>query len=121
MCLVFCLSLISSFVAIQNSFYISFERSGGFTGISTSVEIDSQLLSYDESEELKKLIDQSDFFKWSKNDTIQVSMPDQFQYTITIEQQGEKRTVVFSDITMPDNMRPLINYLSQKARSKKTD
>jgi hypothetical protein len=108
-------------VAIQNSFYIWFERSGGFTGISTSVEIDSKLLSYDESEELKQLIDQSDFFELIKNDTIQVSMPDQFQYTITIKDDRAKRTVEFSDITMPDTMRPLINYLSQKARSKKTD
>ena len=108
-------------MTIQDSFYIWFERSGGFTGISTSVEIDSQLLSPDESKELKQLIDQSDFFKLGKNDTIQVSMPDQFQYTITIEQQGEKRTVEFSDSTVPDDMRPLLNYLSQKARTKKKD
>ena len=108
-------------MTIQDSFYVWFERSGGFTGISTSVEIDSQLLSSDESKELKQLIDQSDFFKLGKNDTIQVSMPDQFQYTITIEQQGEKRTVEFSDSTVPDDMRPLLNYLSQKARTKKKD
>ena len=108
-------------MTIQGSFYIWYERSGGFTGISSSVEIDSKLLSPDESEELKQLIDQSDFFNWSKNDTIPVEMPDQFQYTITIEHQGEKRTLEFSDITMPDNMRPLIYYLSQKARSKKKD
>ena len=121
MCLVFCLSLISSCVTIQDSFYVWFERSGGFTGISSSVEIDSKLLSLDESEKLKQLIDQSDFFEWSKSDTIPVDMPDQFQYTITIEHEGEKRTLEFSDITMPDTMRPLINYLSQKARLRKKD
>lgn len=105
----------------QDSFYIWFERSGGFTGISTSVEIDSNLLSFEDSKELKQLIDQSDFFEWNTSDTLLVEMPDQFQYTITIEHEGEKRTVEFGDVSMPETMRPLINYLSQKARSKKPD
>ena len=46
-------------------------------------------------------------------------MPDQFQYIITIGHEGEKRIAEFSDLTMPDSFRPLINYLTQKARAKK--
>lgn len=119
MYLVFCLSLISNCVIIQDPFYIWFEKSGGFAGITTSVEIDSELLPSGELEELKQLIDQSGFFEWNKIDSIPVAMPDQFQYIITIEHEGEKRTAEFSDLTVPDNFRPLINYLTQKARSKK--
>ena len=121
MYLVFCLSLISSCMTIQDPFYLWFERSGGFAGISTSVEIESESLLPDEVEELRQLIDQSGFLELSKNDTIPTELPDQFQYKITIEYEGEKRTVAFSESTVPDSFRPLINYLTQKARSKKKD
>ena len=103
----------------QGPFYIWFERSGGFTGISTSVEIDSKPLSIEEVDELKKLIEQSGFFDFNKNDTIPAELPDQFQYKITIEFESEKRTHQFSESAVPDNFRPLINYLTRKARSKK--
>ena len=121
MYLVFWLSLISSCMTIQGPFYIWFERSGGFAGISTSVEIDSESLSANEVEELRQLIDQSCFFEFTKNDTIPAELPDQFQYKITIRYEGEKRTVELNDSAIPESFRPLINYLTQKARSKKKE
>ncbi len=121
MYLVFCLSLISSCVTTQGPFYIWFERSGGFAGISTSVEIASESLPPDEVEELRKLIDQSGFFEFIKNDSVQAELPDQYQYKITIEYEGEKQTVEFSESTVPDSFHPLVNYLTRKARSKMKD
>lgn len=119
MYLVFCLALIYNSVTIQDPFYIWFERSGGFAGISTSVEIDSKILSTEEVEKLRQLIDQSGFIEYHKSDSTPGNMPDQFQYKITIEYQGEKQTVEFGESAVPDSFRPLVNYLSQKARSKR--
>lgn len=112
-----CLVLISNSLAVQEPFYIWFERSGGFAGITTSIEIDSKSLSSEEAEKLEQLIDDSGFFKEHKSDSPSGNMPDQFQYKISIECEGEKQTVEFGESTVPESFRPLINYLTQKARS----
>ena len=124
MYLVYCLSFIFNSCDIQEPFYIWFERSGGFAGISTSVEIDSKTLSAEEAGELEQLIEQSGFFDFIKKDTIPTQElgqgPDQFQYEITIEYKGgEKKTVELNESTIPDSLRPLVNYLTQKARFRK--
>lgn len=116
-----CLILISNNLAFQEPFYIWFERSGGFAGISTSIEIDSKSLSSDELEELKRLIDHSGFFVYHKNDSTPGNMPDQFQYNISIECDGEKQSVEFGDSTVPEKFRPLLDYLTQKVRSKRQE
>ncbi len=116
-----CLVLISNNLTFQEPYYIWFERSGGFAGISTSVEIDSKTLSTEESEELKQLIDRSGFFAHHKNEGTPGNMPDQFQYKISIECEGEKLTLEFGESKVPESFRPLIDYLTQKARLKKQD
>jgi hypothetical protein len=116
--LVVCLVLISNNLTFQEPYYIWFERSGGFAGITTSIEIDSKSLSSEDTENLRQLIDQSGFFVYHKTDSIPGNMPDQFQYKISIACDGIKQTVEFSDSTVPENFRPLLDYLTQKARSK---
>lgn len=115
---VFSLLFISSFVAAQDSFYIRFERSGGFAGILMEVEIDSKSLSTKELKELQDLIDKSGFFEL-KNDTTTVRLPDQFRYKITIDYKGKRQTHDFVDSAVPGSCSPLINYLLQKTRNGK--
>lgn len=103
----------------QEQFHIHFRRSGGFTGISTSIEIDSRELAPVEAEELKLLIFRSEFFEAVTSDNKFIHMPDQFQYNITIEHIGKRRTLEFSDGSAPDLFRPLINYLVRAARTSK--
>ena len=104
---------------VQEQFHIHFRRSGGFTGISTSVEIDSRELASGEAEELKLLIVRSGFFEAVTFHNKFVNMPDQFQYHITIEHTGKRRTLEFSDGSAPDLFRPLINYLVRVARARR--
>ena len=103
----------------QEQFHIYFERSGGFTGISTSIEMDSRELVPGEAEELKRLIVHSGFFEAITFDNRFVHMPDQFHYNITIEHMGKKRTLELNDGSVPDLFRPLINYLVRAARASK--
>jgi hypothetical protein len=116
-----CLLLICNFNAIlvEHPFHIWLERSGGFIGIPTQVEVDSRSLSTEEAETLWQLIEDSGFFEANKNDSIPEGLPDQFQYKITIERGGNNLKVALSQASIPDNLRPLINYLTQKARSQK--
>lgn len=112
-----CLVLIYSNLAAQEQFYIWFERSGGFAGISTSIEIDSKSLPSEEAEKLWEMIAQADFFKNHKSDIISGDLPDQFQYKISIESKGDKQSHEFGESAVPENFRPLIKYLTQKART----
>ncbi len=100
----------------QEQFYISFKRSGGFTGASSTVEIDSRDLDFLEAEELKILIDGSGFFEAFAFENSFLQMPDQFRYHITIEHMGKKRTLELNDTSVPDLFRPLINHLVYVAR-----
>jgi len=103
-------------VSIEKPFHIQFERSGGFAGIATNVEIDSRDLSGQELGNLEKLIDQSDFFKYQQAQDSGSSIPDQYQYRITIEAGGNTKTVEFGESVMPEKFRPLIEYLLKKSR-----
>ena len=100
----------------QEQFNISFKRSGGFTGASSSVEINSRDLDFLEAEELKLLIEGSGFFEAFAFDNSLLQMPDQFRYQITIEHKGKKRTLELNDTSVPDLFRPLINHLVYVAR-----
>lgn len=103
----------------QDQFYISFRRSGGLTGASSSVEIDSRNLDSLQAEELKLLIEGSGFFEAFAFDNSLIQLPDQFRYQITIEHMGKKRTLELNDTSVPRLFRPLINHLVYVARKSK--
>ena len=100
----------------QEQFHISFRRSGGFTGASSSIEIDSRDLDSLEAEELALLIEGSGFFEAFAFDNSLLHMPDQFGYQITIIQMGKRRTLELNDSSIPEHFRPLINHLVHRAR-----
>lgn len=100
----------------KEQFHIDFERSGGFTGGSSRVKIDSRELDSEEAELLKQLIGHSGFFEAFVLENKFLNMPDQFSYQITIEHMGKRRTLELTDGSIPDLFRPLINYLVRVAR-----
>jgi hypothetical protein len=102
----------------HDQFHIDFKRSGGLTGISTSVEIDSTELAPESAGELKQLIEGSGFFEAFTSGNSIVQIPDQFRYDITIEHMGKKRTLELSDGNIPDLIHPLIHYLVRLARTR---
>jgi hypothetical protein len=101
----------------KEGFNISFRRSGGLTGASSSVEIDSRDLDSLQAEELILLIEGSGFFEAFAYDNSLLQMPDQFRYHITIEHMGKKRTLELNDASVPRLFRPLINHLVHVART----
>lgn len=103
----------------QGHFKISFERSGGFTGIPIKVELDSDSLSVEEQVKIRQWIDESNFFDLQEIDSISKDQPDQFYYQLSIETPGNRRSTEYTDMNVPDDLRPLFNYLVRLARARK--
>lgn len=97
---------------------IIFERSGGIMGLKSSLTIDLDDLPLDQAGTLRRLLDEANFFTLSENPPTRPN-PDGFQYTLTVETDTAKHTVRISDTSAPDELRPLLQELSQRARSQR--
>ena len=95
-----------------------FERSGGFMGLKSSLTLNLDELPRDQAQALSRILDESHFFTLKENPPTHPS-PDGFQYTITVESDTATRTIHTSDTTVPEELRPLLHELSQRARSQR--
>ena len=94
---------------------ILFERTGGFMGRSISLTIELDDLPLDQAATLRRLVDEANFFTLTETPPTRPN-PDGFQYTITVEAEKVKRTIHTSDTSAPEELRPLLQELSQRAR-----
>jgi hypothetical protein len=97
---------------------IIYERSGGFMGLKSGLTIDLNNLPSAEAEILRGLVAGANFFALPENSSTR-STADGFQYAITVETETVKHTVRTSDGTLPEELRPLLHELSQRARSQR--
>ena len=95
---------------------ISFERTGGFAGMRMAITIDLDSLADSDAAALRKLITEADFFNIIVPSAGK-AIPDGFQYVLTIDGDGQHRTIQVVDTSIPDKLRPLLNDLSLRARS----
>jgi len=98
---------------------ISFERSGGFAGITTKTTVDEKDLAPDEAHKLRQLVEEADVFDLSKKIVPQSPRPDRFQYELSLEESGQQHTVTMSEETLPAKLKPLVNWLMEKSRQTK--
>ena len=94
---------------------ITFERTGGFIGSKSGMTINLDDLPLDQAEMLRRLLDEANFFTLLAKPSTD-PIPDGFRYTITVESDTNQHTVHTSDTTAPDELRPLLQELSQRAR-----
>jgi hypothetical protein len=88
-----------------------FKRCGGFIGTGMRVQIDLDQLPIPDARDLIQLIEQAEFFNLPENLIIKF-IPDEYQYTITIDLGVTRHTVRTNDTTMPAALRPLVDELS---------
>jgi hypothetical protein len=93
---------------------ISFERTGGFAGISRTKSVDTADIPANEADQLPQLVEASDFFNLPENITASTTQADRFQYTLTVEDEGRKHTVTVSEAALPGTLRPLIEWLQKR-------
>jgi hypothetical protein len=95
---------------------ISFERSGGFAGITMKTAVDEKDLAPDQAQKLRQLIEEADFFNLSGKMMARSPQPDRFQYELKLEENDRKHTVMVSEEAMPARLKPLVNWLMEKSR-----
>jgi hypothetical protein len=95
---------------------ISFERSGGFAGITIKTTVDIKDLAPDEAQKLRQLVEEADFFNLSKKIMPRSPRPDRFQYELILEENDRQHAVTLSEEVLPAKLKPLVNWLTEKAR-----
>ena len=97
---------------------IKYERTGGFAGIRIAADIKPKDLPEEQAQSLSDLLDDLDFPGLPEYLTNDSSMPDQFTYTITVEAEEWKHTVVTGDESAPEKMQELLQMLNRIARKR---
>jgi len=96
---------------------IRFERTGGFAGIRLAADFELGELPEEQVHTLTDLLDDLDFAELPENPSSDSSMPDEFTYTITVESEKWKHTVVTGDSSADEKMQELLHILNQLLRS----
>ena len=82
-------------------------------------EIDSEInlneMPEDESQELQRLILETNFFNIPQN-LVETPVPDEYEYTVTVEAENSHHTIHTSDSSAPESLRPLLQKLSALAK-----
>jgi hypothetical protein len=100
---------------------INFERSGGLAGINDSIVLDTLSMPPNEAKHVEQLIDSSNFFNLpSRSPQPKAGSADYFHYKITVQAEDQREhKIQTNDITIPQELEPLINFLQQKVQSGK--
>jgi hypothetical protein len=103
----------------KNAMRIEFKRSGGYAGMPLSATIDVDALSPKESQHLRLLIDDADFFALPAVMTASVPGGDRFEYTLTVETPERRHTVEIHEAAAPAALRPLLQWLTSAAQAQR--
>ena len=95
---------------------ISFERSGGFAGITMKTAIDEEDLAPGEAQKLRQLVEEADFFNSPGKIMARSPQPDRFQYELRLEEKGRQHAVTVSEEARPAKLKPLVQWLMEKSR-----
>ncbi|MGA7932970.1 MAG: protealysin inhibitor emfourin [Kovacikia sp.] len=96
---------------------ISFERSGGFAGISLTTTVDTATLTPAEGSQLRQVVEVADFFLLPA-EIPSPAQPDRFQYRLTVEEGNRHHTVTMGESAVPGTLRPLLDWLLNAARQR---
>jgi hypothetical protein len=98
---------------------ITFVQSGGFAGVIKGCTIDATDLSPDDRQELDSLVAASGLTESSES--FSSAGRDLRQYEIVIERDARVQRIVCDDHSVPEATRPLVAFLSARARPQPPD
>lgn len=96
---------------------VSVKKSGGIAGLKVRAEIDSEQLSPKQEREMKDLVERADLFDQPAKPGGK-SMPDQFQYEVTVEDQGKTHSFVTNEAAASDDLLELVDWLITASKRK---
>ena len=93
---------------------IKYLQSGGFSGTTKACELDSTTMDQVEQETVKGLVDQAAVREstTARSETAR----DVCVHDIQIEKDGTTHHIVVDDVSIPERLRPLLNFLRKRAK-----
>ena len=95
------------------------ERSGGFAGLTTRTEVDSETLPAAQKRELKTLIEQSQLLDQSGKKRKAKAVADGFQYDLTVTTEEAEHSLNLNDGAVSEDMLALLDWLTAYRPAKK--
>ena len=92
---------------------VKLERTGGFAGIKRTAVADTEQLNDETAQRLQELVEQADFFALPEAIVSKSLFPDQFEYTLTVEDGSRVHTVTVGESAQPDGLRMLTEFLTR--------
>jgi hypothetical protein len=93
---------------------VKFSQSGGYAGLIRGCELDTDSLSPAEATKLQSLVEQSGILQAQSKHAPHAR--DLLNYNITVETSEGAPTVSFDDLSLPENVQPLLEYLQSCAK-----
>lgn len=106
---------------------IHYSRSGGFANLRVTYSVDTAKLPKELAHELERLVNQTDFFSLTAAPptasprVAAASIPDLMQHEISIQQGEEQRSLHYNDMTMPEQLHPLLERLQELALEQQSE
>ncbi len=91
---------------------VSVVRGGGLGGLIRTTIADVDRLSPGDRQELAVLVRRAGLADARAAPSSEEPEPDRFTYSVTVEDQGQRRTTGFSERSLPDEVRKLISWVS---------
>lgn len=98
---------------------VSFRKSGGFAPIFEGCILESGKIPEADSAALETLINQSGILKQSTKR--HPSARDVHLFTFDIERNGEHNKVTFDQLSVPEEVQPLLNFLLARSKDMMPD
>ncbi|MFF2459169.1 protealysin inhibitor emfourin [Peribacillus simplex] len=99
--------------------HIKFSCIGGFANLDLNFQIDTDELPIEQKEELQNLMMTADLPNAAESKKVKAQGFDAFSYQLDIADEKKKQSFSFTDITAPEKVRPLLDYLRNLAIEKK--
>jgi hypothetical protein len=99
--------------------HIQFERTGGFAGLKLQHSVDTATLLPEEAQSLHGMVQAAGFFDLPETVTTPLPGADRFQYKLTVDSGDRGHTVTIHEGATPAALKPLLVWLTDKARKGK--
>jgi hypothetical protein len=95
---------------------INFKRTGGSMGKELTMDFDLNNMPASEAQRLHNMLNESKFFEIPVVEDLRAS-PDEYEYVITVVAGNSIHTIHLSDTSMPQSVRPLVEDLTEIAKT----
>lgn len=105
----------------QANLTVTFRRTGGlFAGNVLTASVSLRDLDQAQRADLQHHLDQADLAALAERSPIRGAGADTYQYDIVVDDGARRSQVVVAQTAVPDSLRPLIDWLEQRAGRRNT-